>query len=272
MFQIEMFGTNQDVRSQRGAKTIWRLEIFWRETMDNRIKEIVENFDQIKIGLDDPFKFHCTMCGKCCINREDILLTPRDIYNMSKELGMQPGDFFHAYCENYIGSNSRMPIVRLKPRGSVQRCPLLKDRKCSVHKAKPVVCAMFPIGRGIRTEGDVEKNTLAEYEIEYIFNDPGCGDNSETHTVREWLNEFGISIDDKFFLKWSNIIRELGAVFRKAEGKVKDSLMENVWTLTFVKLYLAYDMEKDFLPQFEENSEDLLALMQFMPIPKGGEK
>ena len=33
-----------------------------------------------------------------------------------------------------------------------------------------------------------------------------------------------------------------------------------------------YDMEKDFLPQFEDNSEDLLALMQFMPIPKGGEK
>ena len=161
MFQIEMFGTNQDMRSQRGAKTIWRLGIFWRETMDNRIKEIVENFDQIKIGLDDPFKFHCTMCGKCCINREDILLTPRDIYNMSKELGMRPGDFFHAYCEYYIGSNSRMPIVRLKPRGSVQRCPLLKDRKCSVYKAKPVVYAMFPIGRGIRTEGDVDKNTLA---------------------------------------------------------------------------------------------------------------
>ena len=33
-----------------------------------------------------------------------------------------------------------------------------------------------------------------------------------------------------------------------------------------------YDMEKDFLPQFENNSEDLLTLMQFMPIPKGGEK
>lgn len=206
------------------------------------------------------------------LNREDILLTPRDIYNMSKELGMRPGDFFHAYCEYYIGSNSRMPIVRLKPRGSVQRCPLLKDRKCSVHKAKPVVCAMFPIGRGIRTEGDVEKNPLSECEIEYIFNDPRCGDNSETHTVREWLTEFGISIDDKFFLKWSNIIRELGSVFRKAEGKLKNSLMENIWTLTFVKLYLAYDMEKDFLPQFEDNSEDLLALMQFMPIPKGGEK
>lgn len=61
--------------------------------MDNRLKEIVDNFDQMKIGLDEPFKFHCTMCGKCCIDREDILLTPRDIYNMSKELGLNPRDF-----------------------------------------------------------------------------------------------------------------------------------------------------------------------------------
>lgn len=47
--------------------------------MDNRLKEIVDNFDSLKIGADEPFRFHCTMCGKCCINREDILLTPRDI-------------------------------------------------------------------------------------------------------------------------------------------------------------------------------------------------
>lgn len=49
--------------------------------MDKRLKEIVDNFDSMKIGVDEPFRFHCTMCGKCCINREDILLTPRDIYS-----------------------------------------------------------------------------------------------------------------------------------------------------------------------------------------------
>lgn len=199
--------------------------------MDNRLKEIVDNFDQMKIGLDEPFKFHCTMCGKCCIDREDILLTPRDIYNMSKELGLNPRDFFIAYCENYIGSDSRMPIVRLKPRGSIKRCPLLKDRKCSVHKAKPAVCAMFPIGRCIRFENKNVKNPVAMYGTEYIFTNPGCGDDSETHTVREWLNEFGISIDDPFFSKWNNTIMKLGSIFRKAEGKIKDELMENICAL-----------------------------------------
>lgn len=31
-------------------------------------------------------------------------------------------------------------------------------------------------------------------------------------------------------------------------------------------------MEKDFLPQFEKSSEELLTVMQLMPIPKGGKQ
>lgn len=156
--------------------------------MDNRLKEIVDNFDSLKIGVDEPFRFHCTMCGKCCINREDILLTPRDIYCMAKELQISPEELFKRYCETYIGHDSCMPIVRLKPRGSIKRCPLLKDRKCSVHKAKPGVCAMFPIGRCVTVDPKSAKSANFKIgEIQYIFTNPGCGDNAETHTVREWL-------------------------------------------------------------------------------------
>ena len=73
--------------------------------MDNRLKEIVDNFDSLKIGVDEPFRFHCTMCGKCCINREDILLTPRDIYCMAKELQISPEELFKRYCETYSFQN-----------------------------------------------------------------------------------------------------------------------------------------------------------------------
>lgn len=71
--------------------------------MDTRLKEIVDNFEKMKIGVDEPFKFHCTMCGKCCINREDILLTPKDLYNMAKELKITPNDFVSRYCDVYVG-------------------------------------------------------------------------------------------------------------------------------------------------------------------------
>lgn len=231
--------------------------------MDERLKNIIDNYDKMRIGLDEPFKFHCTMCGKCCIQREDILLTPRDVYRMAKQLEITPKELFERYCETYIGGDSRMPIVRLKPRGSVRRCPLLKDRKCSVHRAKPTVCAMFPIGRCVKMEGEnkTPKN-IGAAQIEYIFTDPGCGDQSETHTVREWLHGFDISEEDDFFLKWNQTIIKLSTIFRGMEDKADEHIVNLAWSATFVGLYIHYNMEKPFLPQFEENAEEILALMQ----------
>lgn len=241
--------------------------------MDARLKEIVDNFEKMKIGVDEPFKFHCTMCGKCCINREDILLTPKDLFNMSKELGTTPREFVEQYCEAYIGGDSRMPIVRLKPRGSIKRCPLLKDRKCSVHKAKPTVCAMFPIGRCLISQaGEPLSEKITADQIQYIFTNPGCGDDAETHTVREWLDAFGISIEDDYFMKWQQTLLELSNIFRDAEKVTSERVMELSWTATYAGLYLNYDMEQDFLPQFEENAQELLALIRMMPTEESGEE
>lgn len=239
--------------------------------MDNRLKEIVENFDQMKIGIDEPFQFHCTMCGKCCINRDDILLNPRDIYNMAKELNQTPEEFFAKYCETYLGQDSRFPLVRLLPRGSIQRCPLLKDHKCSVHKVKPTVCALFPIGRCIMIDKKRKDGSLTTDDISYLFINPSCGDQSETHTVREWLNNFGIPLNDSYFLAWQELFINLSSMFRKAEKKIHPDLMEQLWRFTFVKLYLEYDMKMEFMPQFEENAQALIRLMKEIPI-KGKRK
>lgn len=230
--------------------------------MDARLKNIMENYDKIRIGLDDTFRFHCTMCGQCCIHREDILLTPRDIYRMAKELEITPQELFERYCETYLGGDSRMPIVRLKPRGSVQRCPLLKDRKCSVHRAKPTVCALFPIGRCIKIDPENQTpDAIETAQIEYIFSDPGCGDNSETHTVREWLHDFNLSEEDDFFRKWNRVLVRLSKAFCEMEKKTDEELMNLMWSATFVALYLHYDIEKPFLPQFEENAEQIQTLV-----------
>lgn len=51
----------------------------------NSIKELKEQLGYEEIGLDDTFTFHCTQCGKCCIHREDILLSPKDLFNIAKK-------------------------------------------------------------------------------------------------------------------------------------------------------------------------------------------
>lgn len=77
---------------------------------------------------------------------------------------------------------------------------------------------MFPIGRCVTVDPKNAKSANFKIgEIQYIFTNPGCGDNAETHTVREWLSEFGIPVEDEFFKLWHQKIFQLGSIFRKAE-------------------------------------------------------
>lgn len=56
-------------------------------------EEMCQNIESFTFGLDDTFAFHCTQCGKCCIHRTDIILPPRDIFKMAKELKLSNSDF-----------------------------------------------------------------------------------------------------------------------------------------------------------------------------------
>ena len=227
--------------------------------MDQRLKHIVDNFETMKIGLDEKFKFNCTMCGKCCIDRDDILLTPKDLFKISNALGLIISDFLKQYCEVYIGHSSKVPIVRLLPVGPMKRCPLLKGNRCAVHHVKPVVCAMFPIGRCLQLDDESKRNgEFTARDIQYIFTNPGCGDKRKEHTVREWLKDFNISDEDEFFVKWHQTIAVLSRFMRENESKLDEHYLNGLENLIFLVLYLSYDFEKDFFPQFVYNADLLI--------------
>lgn len=236
---------------------------------DPRLQHIAENFDSMKRDINDTFKFHCTQCGKCCINREDILMSPQDVFKAAKALQLTTVDFVNLYCESYLGCSSRMPIVRLLPKGSIKRCPLLKDRKCMIHDAKPAVCAMFPLGRAIRIDQkEAEKGEVPPLKVEYIINPIDCGDYSETHTVKEWLESFGIPLEDEYFIKWQSTITLLSPRIQQLEKEMKPSLLNKLIDVLYIKLYLDYDMELDFFPQFVDNADECVNMLKMiMAIP-----
>ena len=215
-----------------------------------------DEIDKMKIGPDDTFQFSCKQCGKCCINRKDILLNAQDIFRLCKELQIKPEELIEIYGESYIGDDSRLPIVRLLPRGPIERCRFLENRKCSVHKAKPTVCAIFPLGRFI------VKPDRDDAKIEYFFTHPDCNDGGETHTVQKWLDEFGIPMDDPFYKAWGKIFLQAGVCVRKAEKKLPEVVMQSLWNAIYMLLYLNYDIDKEFLPQFQRNMNNLLEMLQ----------
>ena len=234
---------------------------------DPRLVEIVENRDQYKIGLDDTFTFGCKMCGKCCTNREDIMLTPRDVFRMAKELQMSMQDFIQKYCESYIGPSSKFPVIRLFPEGEDKHCPLLKDRKCIVHQSKPVVCALFPIGRMFSAEQGQEMSTQ---NLTYLLMHHGCGDGTEKHSVREWLTTFNIPLEDEFHIMWTNALAEISKRLREYLPKADEKEAFLLYNALFLGIYGSYHMESEFMPQFERNIKLAKELVEQI-TSKGGE-
>ena len=228
--------------------------------------ELFRDLESMTIGLDDTFKFHCDQCGKCCTHREDIILSPMDIYKMAKELKMTPVEFYHEYCVFNIGEHTRMPIVRLASEGKDTHCILLKNHRCSVHKVKPAVCAMFPLGRYMCFEkDDYNAESIDTSKVKYLLQPPECGDESETHTVREWLSGFDIKLEDEAFVQWQKAISQFSNKFKELEKKQDMLTMMEIWFVVRVSLYLQYDTSKEFLPQFNYNVENLLKLLDDIP-------
>lgn len=77
--------------------------------MDEVIKEAIKGYGAKIVELEDRFEFHCTQCGKCCTNREDILLTPRDLFRAAKELNMAVKDFSQSTARSISATTHGFP-------------------------------------------------------------------------------------------------------------------------------------------------------------------
>lgn len=237
--------------------------------LSNRYQKIITEFDNVKLGLDDTFKFHCVRCGRCCLNREDVVLEPADAFRIAKALKEESiFSFIEKYCKIKIGYSSNMPLVVLLPQGLDKRCPFLENGKCSIHHVKPAVCAMFPIGRTIRVLPKDYGKTITAKQVKYFFFDPHCGDKSEVHTVREWLRDFNIRTNDEYcFFQTCNIRFTL--TFAKAYEKISEEMVEKIQQLIISKYYLEFDLKKDFFKQFKKNMHDLEMFFRFLERVSG---
>jgi hypothetical protein len=148
------------------------------------------------------------------------------------------------------------------PQGSVHRCPLLKNHRCMIHKVKPAVCAMFPVGRGVAIPKDKTSAEDAELQIQYILQPPACGDRSETHTVREWLASFGMEAEDPDFVLWQHFIIHASSKLRALEKKLLPDAMVQLWKLVTFGAYFNYEITEEFRPQFEANLSDVKNILQ----------
>jgi len=202
------------------------------------------------------------------------MLTSRDAFNIATMLGLTHKQVIEKYCEVYIGQDSRIPIVRLMPKGVNKVCPLLINDRCSVHSHKPVVCALFPLGRVMTSEEAPKELGFGKPgEIEYVLTNAPCGTHRTKQKVRTWLEKINLPVRDEFFIKWNKVVFTLMTSMQKYEkiDGITGNALEMLWGGIYMALYVDYDTQREFRFQFEANIAKILGILAKLEHFKGGE-
>lgn len=86
---------------------------------------------------ESPFSFKCQACSACCYNKA-IPVSPYEARRLSRRLRTTTAGFYRTCTEE------GRRVLRNRPDGS---CLFLGTGGCSVHRDRPLVCRLFPLGQ-----------------------------------------------------------------------------------------------------------------------------
>ena len=146
--------------------------------------------DEVCIGTNG-----CEGCSYCCKSDmgKSIVLTPYDMYELTAATGKS---FDELLVEFVIELSMIDGIVR--PHLKMDKgCAFLKDDRCSIHKNRPGICRLFPLGRLYKDQG-----------FDYIVQTGQCPKEDMTPVViGEWLGIDNLEKNTEFINKWHRFIK-----------------------------------------------------------------
>lgn len=202
------------------------------------VAELLED-EANMLTLDDTIDFKCRSCGKCCIETTDIILSPVDLYNLSKQLKMPSAEVIRQYGNVIQGGSTGMPLILLK-RDKFNRCLLLKDKKCMVHEGKPVACYLYPLGRAVVKDKDdntkstmkyfMQKDLCKKHKLKQIKVRDYIGEKyiAQEQAGIDWLNRYGDLSQ--------NIIGPFNEFIKNTRPYVRDVILSSLIETLYVGL------------------------------------
>lgn len=234
----------------------------------------------------DSFDFKCQQCGRCCMNREDIILNPFDVFNGARFLGITPKEFIDNNCKKTLGGTSKIPMLLLKTTDN-GFCPLLKldvkdggKFKCTINPAKPGTCSNHPLGVTWSTNKTTGEKNTTFIKVDQCDNSKG---HNHMNLVSDWVKSYidhvdeidaahdiSLYMNDFFDPRYYYIITAI-IVGEENEDSMPEQLKKNflelksivsmtakmITSATFEFVYEHYDITRPFIEQVEENKKEL---------------
>lgn len=206
-----------------------------------RDESITEISDGRFYGPNDMVKADtasCSGCSLCCHGMEDtLLLEPPDIYRFRKEMNLTFDQLLEGAAELGMADGLILPHLRMKEN---EACAFLdQNGRCSIHKARPAYCRMFPLGRYYH-QGD---------DFVYILQTRQCDHPRTKVKVKKWIDLPDLPAYEAFARDWHAFLRQA----RQVAGSEEDQGMRKTVCMIILKRFYQFPWETGtaFYPQYE---------------------
>jgi Fe-S-cluster containining protein len=163
-----------------------------------------------RLAGNETFPFTChpgVPCFDMCCGDVNIVLTPLDVLQLSRRLGIGTREFLEEWTLNPITKDLHLPVVMLKMKdGEGRRCPLLGDKGCSVYEHRPWACRMYPLGMALPPARAGEEPE----PIFFVFEEDFCqGRHQEScaeWTAETWRCDQGVTERDELEVGFRELV------------------------------------------------------------------
>ena len=95
------------------------------------------------MSRDSLFSYKCNICSRCCYGK-GIQVNPYETMRLAECLGISTSDFRGKYLVNQF----------LRHKDNSDACIFLDEAGCRVHRNRPLVCRLYPLGRARLENGE----------------------------------------------------------------------------------------------------------------------
>jgi Fe-S-cluster containining protein len=219
-----------------------------------------------KLTLDSPLKFRChpgVRCFTACCGGIKIVLTPYDILQLTKRLGIPAHEFLHKFTLPTYLEKTDMPGVMIKLREEDNKCPFVTPEGCTVYTDRPTACRYYPVGMADFHEGgsrDADGTEVKSAEEKFFFTvrEDHCKgfEEDKEWTIREWRADQGVDVRDEMYKEW------LRLVMRRKSFGIQATLSEPAKRMFFmastdIATFRKFIFESSFLETYELDQETI---------------
>lgn len=220
------------------------------EVSDGRL---YDSNDMVKAECGD-----CIGCHKCCTGMgSSIVLDPLDIARLTKGLGKTFEQLLTDSVELNVVDGVILPNIKMQE--GKDACIFLDENgRCSIHKDRPGICRIFPLGRFYEENG-----------FKYFLQVHECERAGKTKVkISKWIDTPNQKQYEKYINDWHNFQKFMqGLVVAKASELNDDEKLHEYsrtinMTMLNVMFMSLYREEEDFYSQFYSRLEKLTEILK----------